>query len=168
MRQIPFSVEEYSTHAMDLFRKESLNVDTRAPPTTPSHLTTSVLLDLLVGEQDTSLGSDHTTTQDSGNTGSKAQTTALPASTTVGKLDSSALAHTEHLSSLSGSAVLGIILGGLAAVVFLLFILLLCIKRSKKKHNEKKSLAQALEMHDGTPKENEKRRTTKARAAIGN
>jgi hypothetical protein len=134
---------------MNLFRSESLDVDTRAPPTPPSHLTDSAIHGLLVEEYSTSLRSVHTTEQDSRITDSKAHTAALSASTIVDS-DSSASAQTEHLSGLSGTAILCIILGGIVAVVLLPFLLLFFVKRNKHKNQEKESLGQALEMGGGT------------------
>jgi Flp pilus assembly protein TadB len=155
---IPFSTKEYILRAMSLSSRPGLAIDTREPPTPPSHFSTGEIRGLDSEEQSTILGSADATEQGSTITASETHTTALSTSTTARRPSTTAFAQAGHTAGLSGTAVLCIILGGIVAVILALFVLLFCIKRSKHEKKEKESLAQALEMRGRVKRERKIRR----------
>lgn len=130
------------SHAMQVFKGERLQIDTRASPTPPPEMTGSAIPDQLFEEHSTvshamQLGSGPGT-MDTPSDPLAVSTTIEPTSTT-----SSALV---HLSTPPGSTILCISLGSIFVALFLLLALIFCLKRHscEKKEMEKAKFARVL------------------------
>jgi hypothetical protein len=115
---------------MDLLSRESLVVDTRASPTPPWTSTDGPLDGFLFNAKSMTL---QTTGWSNVVPASETLSTTLPVSTANDNAASSAPAQVARFSTLSGTAILFITLGGTTLLIVLLLVMIFCMVRSKSK-----------------------------------
>jgi hypothetical protein len=120
---------------MQLFRRESLAVDTRASPTPPPEPTNSAIHGMLIGEDSTfSIATKPGNVLRPSKTFSNTSRTSITVQTSIPSPTG-----ISDLSTLSGDAILCICLGSIAFVLLSLLVLILCkkLRKSEKKAKEK-------------------------------
>ena len=129
---------------MQLLRRESIQIDTRASPTAfgiraHDQTTASAVYDSLSGGYSTVSRGAHAT-ETNHQFVSSTLTTLIPVSVAVE--DWSSNYQTTDTSTISGGAVLGIILGSIVAIVLCICALTIYIKRRKREKAENRVLAE--------------------------